>query len=249
MSTYTTGEVAKLCGVSVRTVQYYDTRGILVPGELSEGGRRLYSQEDLEKMKLICFLRELDLSLDSIKKLLKEANSEKVISLILKEQEKMLWDEITEKEEKLLKLRELQSLVKKKESLSVESIQDVAHSMENKNQAMEKKMKLKKMRTVLLCIGIPMFILQVGSIVLWIMSGIWWPFAVIYGAAIPAAILISRYYFNSVGYICPECEEEFLPSFKEMFWANHTLTTRKLTCPHCHHKGFCVETYHKRNKQ
>ncbi|MBR1845644.1 MAG: MerR family DNA-binding transcriptional regulator, partial [Oscillospiraceae bacterium] len=36
---YSTGEVAKRCGVTVRTVQYYDTRGILVPAELSEGGR------------------------------------------------------------------------------------------------------------------------------------------------------------------------------------------------------------------
>ena len=37
MSTYTTGELAKLCGVTVRTVQYYDSRGILAPTELSEG--------------------------------------------------------------------------------------------------------------------------------------------------------------------------------------------------------------------
>ena len=36
MSKYTTGEIAKLCGVSVRTVQYYDERGILIPSELSE---------------------------------------------------------------------------------------------------------------------------------------------------------------------------------------------------------------------
>ena len=41
MSKYTTGELAKLCGVTVRTVQYYDTRGILIPSDLSEGGRRL----------------------------------------------------------------------------------------------------------------------------------------------------------------------------------------------------------------
>ena len=47
MSKYTTGELAKLCGVSVRTVQYYDSRNILAPSELSEGGRRLYSEEDL----------------------------------------------------------------------------------------------------------------------------------------------------------------------------------------------------------
>lgn len=31
MSKYTTGEIAKLCGVTVRTVQYYDKRGILNP--------------------------------------------------------------------------------------------------------------------------------------------------------------------------------------------------------------------------
>ena len=58
MSNYTTGELAKLCGVSVRTVQYYDDRGILKPSELSEGGRRLYSEDDLHRMKIICFLRE-----------------------------------------------------------------------------------------------------------------------------------------------------------------------------------------------
>ena len=37
MSKYTTGELAKLCNVTVRTVQYYDKRGILIPTELSEG--------------------------------------------------------------------------------------------------------------------------------------------------------------------------------------------------------------------
>ena len=50
MSKYTTGEIAKLCGVSVRTVQYYDERGILIPSELSEGGRRLYSEDDYKKV-------------------------------------------------------------------------------------------------------------------------------------------------------------------------------------------------------
>ena len=61
MSKYTTGEIAKLCGVSVRTVQYYDDRGILVPSELSEGGRRLYTEDDLKRMHIICFLREAGL--------------------------------------------------------------------------------------------------------------------------------------------------------------------------------------------
>ena len=83
MSKYTTGEIAKLCSVSVRTVQYYDTRNILVPSELSEGGRRLYSEADLRRMKIICFLRELDLSINTIAELLAEEHPEQVIDLLL----------------------------------------------------------------------------------------------------------------------------------------------------------------------
>ena len=90
MSKYTTGELAKLCGVTVRTVQYYDTRNILVPSELSEGGRRLYSEEDVKRMKIICFLRELGLPINSISQLLSEENPGNVISLLLEQQEQLL---------------------------------------------------------------------------------------------------------------------------------------------------------------
>ena len=104
MSKYTTGEIAKLCEVTVRTVQYYDTRGILVPSELTEGGRRLYNDEDLRKMKIICFLRELDLPINSIADLLKEEDPGSVISLLLEQQRKQLKEEIGEREELLKKL-------------------------------------------------------------------------------------------------------------------------------------------------
>ena len=90
MSKYTTGEVAKLCGVSVRTVQYYDSRNLLVPSELGEGGRRLYSEDHLKMMKIICFLREAGLPINSISALLKEENSENVISVVLNQQEQVL---------------------------------------------------------------------------------------------------------------------------------------------------------------
>lgn len=92
MSKYTTGEIAKLCGVTVRTVQYYDTRGILIPSELTEGGRRLYSEEDVKRMKIICFLRELGLPIDSISQLLSEDDFGSVISLMLDQQEATLKD-------------------------------------------------------------------------------------------------------------------------------------------------------------
>ena len=91
------------------TVQYYDTRGILIPSELSEGGRRLYSEDDLKRLKIICFLRELDISIDAISQILKEEHPEKVIALLIEQQESVLSDEISEKQEKLEKLRELKN--------------------------------------------------------------------------------------------------------------------------------------------
>ena len=44
MSQFSTGELAKAAEVSVRTVQYYDQRGILTPSEVTEGGRRILSR-------------------------------------------------------------------------------------------------------------------------------------------------------------------------------------------------------------
>ena len=78
---YTTGEIARLCGVTVRTVQYYDARELLCPSELTEGGRRLYSEEDVRRLQVICFLRELGLSINVIGQLLKEEDPGSVIDL------------------------------------------------------------------------------------------------------------------------------------------------------------------------
>ena len=63
MTQYTTGELAKLCDVTVRTVQFYDSKDLLKPSDLTEGGRRLYSDDDLEHLRVICFLKELGFSL------------------------------------------------------------------------------------------------------------------------------------------------------------------------------------------
>ena len=236
MSQYTTGEMAKQCGITVRTVQFYDQKGILVPSALTEGGRRLYSEEDLRQMKIICFLRDTGLSLDTIGKLLKEEDPGSVIRILLAQQEQLLQGEIGERREKLDRIAELKNGLKTVSAFSIESIGDIAATMENKK-------KLSAVHRNIFLAGLPVSLLEIAGILLWIFKGIWWAFAAWVAAAIPFGIWASRYYFRKTAYICPQCHEVFKPAFKEAFFARHTPKTRKLTCVKCGHHGFCVETY------
>ena len=236
MSMYTTGEIAKRCGVSVRTVQYYDSRNILVPSELSEGGRRLYSEDDLKRMKIICFLREAGIPINSISTLFAEEHPERVISILLEQQAQVLLAELEERTNQLEIIEGIKRELKEIPNFSVESIGDIAHIMKQKN-------KLKRMRMNMLITGILLEILECASIILWITHGLWWLFVIWACVAIPWGIAVSMHYYRHVAYICPECHQVFRPRFKEMFWAYHTPKMRRLTCPKCGHKGMCVEVY------
>ena len=235
MSKYTTGELAKLCGVTVRTVQYYDSRGILIPTELSEGGRRLYTDDDLRRLRIICFLRDMGLPIDAIAQLLAEEEPGRVVELLLEQQEQAVRQELARSQSRLEKLEALRRQVKQQPDFSVESIGDIAYLMERRTQ-------LKRVHTAMLLAGIPMSLLEVTGIVLWIVTGVWWPFAVYLLLAVPFGILISRYYFRRVAYLWPQCHTVFRPVLKEAFFARHTPSARKLTCTCCGYHGFCVET-------
>ena len=89
--------------------------------------------------------------------------------------------------------------------------------------------------------AVPVTLLQIATVILWITLGIWWPFVIWVGIDVIYGVLISRYYFNSVAYICPQCHTVFVPKLREALFANHTPSTRKLTCSSCGHCGYCVE--------
>lgn len=81
-------EVAKLTGITVRTLHYYDEIGLLKPSEITEAGYRLYSREDLEILQQILFFRELDFPLSQIKEIMNNPNYDKEEAL--KKQKELL---------------------------------------------------------------------------------------------------------------------------------------------------------------
>jgi len=70
VSGHTVKQVAKLSGVSIRTLHHYDEIGLLKPANVGLNGYRYYGREELLRLQQILFHRELGLALDDIRRLL-----------------------------------------------------------------------------------------------------------------------------------------------------------------------------------
>lgn len=88
-------EVANLTKITVRTLRYYDQIGLLTATSKTEGGHRLYSEEDMKKLQQIQFLKGMGYRLQDIKEMLCDAKWNWPISLksqlvyIMEEQERL----------------------------------------------------------------------------------------------------------------------------------------------------------------
>ena len=63
------GEVATRTGLSLRTVRYYDSVGLVVPSGRTEGGFRLYTEPDVQRLLLIRSLKPADFSLEQLEEI------------------------------------------------------------------------------------------------------------------------------------------------------------------------------------
>ncbi|WP_030331433.1 MerR family transcriptional regulator [Micromonospora parva] len=63
---YTVGQVAKVAGVTVRTLHHYDEIGLLSPSGRTSAGYRRYDDADLQRLQLVLYYRELGFPLEEI---------------------------------------------------------------------------------------------------------------------------------------------------------------------------------------
>ena len=92
---YTVKQLAKISGVSVRTLHWYDEKGLLKPSYHGSNGYRYYEEEQLLMLQQILFFRELGFNLNDIQKLLSQDDFDKVRAL--QSHKQVLTEEINRK--------------------------------------------------------------------------------------------------------------------------------------------------------
>lgn len=237
---YRVSQVAKLTKVSARTVRFYDEKDLVKPARIDENGYRVYTEKEIEKIKLVSYLKQLSFSLKDIKQLFQDEKCSASLELLINQK-------LQENEEELTKLEQ-----RKKNLLNFEKY---LHSQNLKNENisevtknMKSDLQLSKTRKTILISASGLTILEllgIGLMFLVARNG-YKAFAliiliIILTALILAAILLSKYYYHAVAYVCPLCHEKFIPTFKIFTFAQHTSKFRKLRCPNCHQKSFCLE--------
>ena len=95
---YSITKLAKISGVSTRTLRYYDAFGLLSPARVTEAGYRIYGAKEIDLLQTILFYRELGFALADIKTLITDPNFNREAALL---------DHLTELQQRRKRLDEL----------------------------------------------------------------------------------------------------------------------------------------------
>jgi effector-binding domain-containing protein len=122
---FSIGEFSMVSRMSVKTLRFYDDRGLLKPGHIdSKSGYRYYSSAQLPEANLIRLLRSLELPLEEIQLFLREREPEQRKTLLEQHRRKM--------EERV---EEYLSIVSSIERITKEETEDIARKVELKELA------------------------------------------------------------------------------------------------------------------
>lgn len=236
---YSIGEVATMLEVSTRTLRFYDEKGLVKPAYTEDNGYRFYKKEQIRQIELIIYLKELGFSLKQIKMIIQDERGGQSLDLLLEEQyreNKQKINELNKRQKQIENLQKINFL-----PATITNISDITNIM-------RKEKNLTALRSRLLVWG--------GLLTLFEIAGIGTAFylyqmkmttiLVIEVVALIAIVFVtawglSRYYYEQVEYVCPNCGDVFIPSFLTFNLSPHTPKFRKLTCPKCGKKSYCLE--------
>ena len=128
------GEIAKSVGVSTNTLRYYDKEGLLSPSMASEGGYRLYTDQDMVRLIQIQTMKELGFTLSEIKKYLVTLDTPDDMVAVLTEHEGAIERRIQTLTESLETLKALKAEVMQMQTIDFKKYADILVSLQMKNE-------------------------------------------------------------------------------------------------------------------
>ncbi|NIK26110.1 MerR family transcriptional regulator [Paenibacillus lupini] len=121
------GDLAKLTGLTVRTLRFYDQIGLFSPSGQTDSGHRLYDESDLSLLHQILTLKELGLSLEEIKETLsaKQISPLEMVTL----QKQRIKEQIKQQQKLLEQLEHTSKALIGKKTLTVDDFTNLLQAM------------------------------------------------------------------------------------------------------------------------
>jgi MerR family Zn(II)-responsive transcriptional regulator of zntA len=102
------GDLAKRAGTTMRTIRYYEERGLIEPARRSKGGFRLYEEEELRKLHLIRSLKIVDMPLAQVKAFFDERHRGRTAAEIAPSLQGVLREHVQEMGRRIAQYRAMQ---------------------------------------------------------------------------------------------------------------------------------------------
>ncbi|OTA17781.1 transcriptional regulator [Xenorhabdus vietnamensis] len=107
---YRIGQLAKLASVTPDTIRFYEKQGLMLHGERTGGGYRLYTEQDLQRLRFIRYAKQLGFTLDAIVELLSIRVDPE--SHTCQESKHIVDSRLREVEDKLLEMQKMRNSLK-----------------------------------------------------------------------------------------------------------------------------------------
>ena len=133
MAFYTVTEFAKKAGISARMLRHYDEKGLLKPSGYSEGGYRLYTDEDMAVLQRIVSLRYLNFSLPQIKSVLQMEKGQDIRASLRRQKE-----EFEREQEHLRQIIQALDTLEKEEEFEWQKLSEVMQIVNSEEQVQKR---------------------------------------------------------------------------------------------------------------
>lgn len=88
---FTIGQFSKICNISSKALRHYEKIGLLLPARVDEGNQyRYYSREQIDLVQTILFLKDIDISLKTIHRIIKGISDKEMENILAEHREKLI---------------------------------------------------------------------------------------------------------------------------------------------------------------